>query len=573
MATDALYYQVDLLKTLNEKLNTSDKINKKFLELSDNAYFYYSFSDDYFESFGNWEEIIGVNIKKLIDTELIIDAVAEEETAAARDLLYGENTKCQYDTKEFKLRENKFYVEGSVLITYDDNNEPLEKYVCVKDITQFKVQNEELAYMAYYDSLTGLYNRNYFVKELQEMVIRADQESATVTVAMLDIDDFKKVNDSIGLILGDELIQDVGMFLSDFQAKDTLVGRFGADVFIIAIYDPKGKNTFDEIYRQIKARFKRPFVLSNKDEISVSMSVGVAEYPDAGDSGFVVIKNAEICMFRAKEKSRGSVYYFDQELLDDFIATVSLEQNLKEAIAEENFMLFYQPQYDSRTKELRGAEALIRWKGKDGAFISPAKFIPAAEKSGGIISIGSWVLREALSSLARWQKELGFNGIVSVNFSALQFKRDDFAEYVISLLKEYDVKPENFEIEITESIFIEDIKSVKEKMEKLRKFGIKISLDDFGTGFSSLSYLKDLPIDTLKIDKSFTDTLLSDDSTGIITENLINMVKQLGLETIAEGVETEEQFDYLKDIDCDMIQGFLLGKPMPKENFESLLVQ
>lgn len=573
MATDALYYQVDLLKTMNEKLNTSDRINKRFLELSDNAYFYYNFADDYFESIGNWEDIFELNIKKHIDIEMLIEEIRADDQQSIRELLNCENRHIDYDSKEFRLKRNHTWVECSVSVSYNDLDEPVEKFVCLRDITQFKIQNDELSYMAYYDSLTGLHNRNFFVKELQEMVLRASQESASVTVAMLDIDDFKKVNDSIGLILGDELIQNVGMFLKDLSSKDTLIGRFGADVFIIAIYDPKGKNTFEEIYRLIKQRLKRPFVLSNKDEINVTMSVGVAEYPDAGESGFVLIKNAEICMFKAKEKSRGGVYYFDQELLDAFIESVSLENKLREAINGEEFLLYYQPQYDARTGALRGAEALIRWKNQDGSLVSPAKFIPVAEKSGGIIPIGNWVLREALKSLAIWQKSFGYKGVLSVNFSAVQFKKDDFVESVIKLINEYDVIPSNFEVEITESVFIDDLDMVIEKMERLHKAGIRISLDDFGTGFSSLSYLKELPIDTLKIDKTFIDTVLSDDSTSIITEHLVNMVKKLGLETIAEGVETEEQFKYLQTIDCDMIQGFLLGKPMPKDDFELLIMK
>jgi diguanylate cyclase (GGDEF)-like protein len=427
--------------------------------------------------------------------------------------------------------------------------------------------------MAYYDTMTGLNNRNYFVKQLRDMIEKAEEHGTSVSVAMIDIDDFKKINDSIGLILGDELIQDFGQYLNEFQNKNTIIGRFGADVFIVAIYDPCGSNTMEQLYKSIKNRIRRPFVLSNRDEVYISVSTGVAEYPDAGDSSFVIIKNAEICMFKAKEEVRGGIKYFDHEILEEFLKNVSMEKRLRSAIENECFELYFQPQFDCKTGNLRGAEALIRWQDKDGSFISPAEFIPLAEKSGGIIPIGNWVLKEAIMTYASWKRQFSFDGIMSINISAIQLRKDNFSSLVMSLLNQFNVQANDIEIEITESIFIENFEEVIEKMNLLRASGIRVSLDDFGTGFSSLSYLKDLPIDTLKIDRAFVDTAISDSSTGIITESVVNMVKKLGLETVAEGVETEEQFEFLKKIDCDNIQGFLLGKPMSREDFEILLMK
>ncbi|MDD3415588.1 MAG: EAL domain-containing protein [Lachnospiraceae bacterium] len=570
---DALYYQVDLLKTLNDKLTNRDRINQKFLNISGHAYYYYNYTEEYFESVGDWKELVGMPVERFTDTELLFECVRNEDQSLIREVLEADLNNLHEITREFCLKNNKVWLDGSAYITYGENGEALEKYVCFRNITKFKQQNDELTYMAYYDSLTGLNNRNYFVKQLRDMIEKAEEHGTSVSVAMVDIDDFKKINDSIGLILGDELIQDFGQYLGEFQNKSTIIGRFGADVFIVAIYDPCGSNTMEQLYRSIKNRIRRPFVLSNRDEIYISVSTGVAEYPDAGESSFVIIKNAEICMFKAKEEVRGGIKYFDHDILEEFLKNVSMEKRLRSAIENECFELYFQPQFDCKTGKLRGAEALIRWQDKDGSFISPAEFIPLAEKSGGIIPIGNWVLKEAIMTYASWKRQFSFDGIMSINISAIQLRKDNFSSLVMSLLNQFNVQATDIEIEITESIFIENFEEVIEKMNLLRANGIRVSLDDFGTGFSSLSYLKDLPIDTLKIDRAFVDTAISDSSTGIITESVVNMVKKLGLETVAEGVETQEQFEFLKKIDCDNIQGFLLGKPMSREDFEILLIR
>lgn len=568
---DASLYQMDLLKTLNDKLTSSDRINRSFLKISGNAYYYYDFAKNYFEATGDWLGLTGLNIRELSDTDLLIDCVRDSDEESMRLLMDAEHSGDEHVTRQICLKDGKTWLEGTVFVSYNPDGTPSEKYFCIQDISQVKSQTDELVYMAYYDSLTGLYNRNYFIKCLQDMITKAEREGAQISLCMMDIDGFKRVNDSIGLILGDELIQNIGMFLREFTNDKTIVGRFGADVFLVAIYDPCGANTVENIHKQIQERLKSPFVLSNHDEILISMSCGVAEYPDGGESGFVLIKNAEVAMFKTKEISRGGISFFDQIMLDEFLGSVSMEHKLRSAIENEDFTLYYQPQFDSSTGMLRGCEALIRWVEKDGSIISPGIFIPLAEKSGGIISIGNWVLREAISTLAAWERQYDFDGILSINLSAVQLKKDNFDGNIIKLLEEFNVNPENIELEITESVFMDDFSQVVEKLKYLRNLGIRISLDDFGTGFSSLSYLKDLPIDTLKIDKSFVDSVISDYSTGIITESVVNMVKRLGLSTVAEGVENEQQYEWLRGINCDTIQGFLLGKPMPRSDFEMLL--
>ena len=346
-----------------------------------------------------------------------------------------------------------------------------------------------------------------------------------------------------------------------------------SDIYCMAIYDPCGSRSVEHVHKTIMERVKQGFVLSNGVDIRLTVSIGVAEYPEASKSALELINCAEIVMFKAKSAGKASIQYFDAPILQDFLQTVSIENKLKEAVFNKNFCLHFQPQYYTKTGELRGVEALIRWKDEENHMISPAVFIPIAEKNGAIIPIGKWVIEESIRHYAEWKRKYRIPMVMSINISAIQYKRKDFVTKLLEILKKYEVKPNEIELEITESILIEDFAEVKDKLLLLRDYGLKISLDDFGTGFSSLSYLNGLPIDTLKIDKSFIDKVGKDESTRIITESIIAMVNKLGYESVAEGVETEDQFAYLKRIGCDIIQGYLLGKPMPADEIEQMLVK
>ncbi len=297
----------------------------------------------------------------------------------------------------------------------------------------------------------------------------------------------------------------------------------------------------------------------------------MASYPEAAKNALELINCAEIVMLKGKARGKGSIQYFDTAILKDFLQDIDIENKLKDAVFHQNFTIAFQPQYQANNKKLRGVEALIRWKDKEGNMISPSVFIPIAEKNGTIISIGSWVMEESVRIFSGWKKKYQASLILALNISAIQYKRRDFVDSLMQVLEKYEVSPSEVELEITESILIDDLEEVKNKLLALKEYGFKISLDDFGTGYSSLSYLKGLPIDTLKIDKSFIDTVISDNNTKIITESIIYMVKRLGYETVAEGVETKEQFEYLKSIECDSIQGYFLGRPMPPDQVEMLL--
>ncbi len=567
---DELQYQFELLNAMNQKLSIDEKMFQMLCNTSSSAFLYYSFEDDIVRTFGNWKFFFKVSIHEVRDISGIYDFIDDKYVLQLRELLFIEKKGRKSESAVIRMKDS-VWVECETAVTYNENDNPKEKVIRFKNITKFKNQNEELMYMAYYDVLTGLYNRNYFIRLLGDYVRKAEEERAAVAVMFIDIDDFRKINDGLGIVIGDEIVQQFGQFLASFKNNNVIVSHFNSDIYCIAIYDPCGARSVEHIFRMIHERLHKPFALSNGMEVSVTVSMGVAEYPEAAKTTLELINCAEIVMFKAKSTGKDSIQYFDAPILNDFLQNVTIENKLKEAAFNQNFMMYFQPQYHAKDKKLRGVEALIRWRDDDGHMISPSVFIPIAEKNGTIIPIGTWVIEESIRIYSQWKKKYKSELILSLNISAIQYRKSDFVSKLMKVLKKYDVKPTEVELEITESVLIDDFGEITNKLVTLRSYGIRISLDDFGTGYSSLSYLKGLPIDTLKIDKSFIDTVVSDDNTKIITESIIYMVKKLGFETVAEGVETKEQFEYLKSIECDNIQGFFLGKPMPSDEVEELL--
>ena len=568
---EELKYQVDLLNAINQKLEREGKMLRLICETSNSAFLYYSYEEGQIRTVANWDYFFDFTITDLRDLSRLYDCVEEKYVIPLKEVLFIETQKLKSQSIDVKLKDRRMCIEVEVSVVYDAMENPTDKVIRFKDVTKFNAQNDELTYMAYYDILTGLYNRNYFVRLLGEYIRRAEEENETVAVMFLDFDDFRRINDGMGIISGDELVQLFGQFLSDLIGDNVIISHFNSDIFCIGIYSPCGARSVETVYKTIKERLKKPFKLSDGPEVFLTVTVGVAEYPEAASKTLELINCAEIVMFKAKSMGKDKVLYYNGTILDDFLKKVKIENKLKDAVFQQNFTMYYQPQFRTTDKVLRGVEALIRWKDDNGKMISPAVFIPIAEKNGAIVPIGTWVIEESLRAFAEWKRKYRYPMIMSLNISAIQYRQPDFIDKVLSLMDKYQISPSEIELEITESILIDDFTEITEKLVLLRDIGIKISLDDFGTGYSSLSYLKGLPIDTLKIDKSFIDTVITDENTRIITESIIYMVKKLGFETIAEGVETEEQYRYLNEINCDNIQGYFLGKPMPSDKIENLL--
>lgn len=474
---------------------------------------------------------------------------------------------------EYRIDNGRKWISHTGTIRYDENGNVVEKLSFFKDITEIKEKQLELERMAYYDNDTGAYNRNYFVKRLQSAIDKIPNSYNKVQVLYIDIDNYNIINDIYGFSYGDEVICKFAKIINEFTSHTVKVGRFNNDEFAIALFDAASDESAIELYKEIISKLEKPITLTNGREVYISISVGIAKYCDEMQNATDMVRCADIAMFNVKQNGKNNVLIYENCMMNKFVKNVQLEHDLKTAVENLEFKLNYQPQFFSNQKYLRGVEALLRWQLKDGKFVSPAEFIPMAEKNGTIVSIGTWVIKKALEDFAEFKEKYSYDGMISINISAIQLKEKNFSGILKYYTEYYNLDPEKIEIEITESVLIEDSESTINLLKSLRDFGFKISLDDFGTGYSSLSYLRDIPINTLKIDKSFVDTMLEDESTSIITDAVIKMVKKLGLETIAEGVETEEQFEYLMKMNCDNIQGYLLGRPMPKEELVKIILE
>lgn len=568
-----LRYQVDLLTALNQKLKNNERMYQMIVDTSNRAFLYVHYDTGVVKTVGKWDNYFSYRINDPKELSRLVDSFSQKSRDDFKRILYIEKEGKLDQTLECLFEDEKTWLEVMVNVRLDNDGKVAEKVIAFRDNTILHNRRDELTYMAYYDYLTNLYNRNYFISRLKEFIEKAERENTIVSVIMLDIDDFHKVSDTRGIVFGDEVIQALGLFLHELTDFNVIGSRFDSDIYCLAVYDPRGHRSVDTIYRSIKDFLSNPIKLTDGSDVSISVSVGVAEYPEASDSVMQLINCAEIVMLKAKEVGKNTIRFFDTSILRKFIEDVKLENMLKEAIHHSNFFLHFQPQYYAKAQRLRGVEALVRWQDGDGTLISPSVFIPIAEKTGNIIPIGDYVMEESIKTITEWKKKFGYPLILSINISAIQYKRADFVPKVMGIINKYNCDPKDIELEITESILIDDFSLVVSKMHELRDYGIKVSLDDFGTGFSSLSYLRGLPIDTLKIDKSFIDSVSSDESARVIADAIVSLSKRLGFETVAEGVETKEQLDFLNSVSCDLIQGYFLGKPMDRAGIEELLLR
>ncbi len=566
-------YQISLLSAMNTKLAKSEGILKNICDISESAFIYFDYEEKKPYVLGNWSHFFDFEPGKFLSVGQIVDLADDEFVEGIYRTLNLEKTGEEKSSFEFKMRDKNLYVNSNVNVLYDNAGIPVWKIIVFTDVTKYKNQNDELTYMAYYDSLTGLYNRNYFVLSLGEMVSKAEQNNAVVSILFIDVDDFRKVNDGMGILEGDEVVQSIGLSFKKMMDENLIISHFNSDIFCMAIYDPVGRRSVESIVDKIREIMRTPIKLVSGKEVTLTVSVGVAEYPESTNNYLELINLAEIVMLKAKNKGKNNVQYYDKPIIDEFIGNIEIEKKMSKALKNQNFVMYYQPQYDTNTRELRGVEALVRWCDEDGKLVSPETFIPIAEKNGSILLLGDWIIEECLSDLSRWKEKHNNmqDFLLSINVSSIQFKNKNFVKYLISIIKKYGISPTNIELEITESVFIDNMEEIIHKMKLLKDFGIRFSMDDFGTGFSSLSYLRELPIDTLKIDKSFIDDVVTDGSTRTIAESIIDLSKKLGFDTIAEGVEQEVQYSLLKNIGCENIQGFYLGKPMKFEEIDALL--
>jgi diguanylate cyclase (GGDEF)-like protein/PAS domain S-box-containing protein len=436
------------------------------------------------------------------------------------------------------------------------------------DITEHKKAEEKIEYMAFYDDLTGLPNRNLFYKRLKQEMFHASENNKKVAVIFMDLDRFKSINDTLGHHTGDLLLQAVSNRLKTVLNDHSIISRIGGDEFTIVL--PSDTHSECEILaKKLIDLFSIPFLLESH-EIFITPSIGISLFPDHGITEDELIKKADLAMYYAKDRGKNNFYVYTSGLEKIHSRKMKVENSLRKAIEKDELSLFYQPKVELTTGKIIGMEALLRWNHPEFGHVSPVEFIPLAEESGLIIPIGEWVLRTACLQNKEWQR-LGVSCIpVSVNVSARQLN-SDIVGTVMKVLQETQLDPGCLELEITESV-MQNINESSVILNKLKELGIQLSLDDFGTGYSSLSYLSHLPVDSVKIDRSFINDILNNNG-GILVKTIIDMGRNLKFSVIAEGVENEQQIRFLRENNCYIAQGYYYSPPVPADKMLSLLLQ
>lgn len=459
--------------------------------------------------------------------------------------------------------------QGITVVRGDDSR--ITNYLSISaDITERKVAEEQINFLSHYDALTGLPNRILLQDRLKQAMMVSNICKSKVSLLSLDLDRFKVVNDTLGHLFGDQLLIEVVTRLQSLLRNSDTISRQGGDEFLIVLQDDRELSVAPRIAQKILDRLAEAFLI-NKTEVRISGSIGIAVYPNDGNDFETLLKRSDMAMYAAKESGRATFRFFTEELGKNKGKQMELEAELARAVKQQEFTLHYQPQIDLQTARVVGAEALVRWKHPEKGMIPPVAFIPLAEETGLIIPLGDWVLCEACRQAKQWQDEGYPPLLISVNLSGLQFRRPGLVARVAEVLAETGLSPQHLELELTESILVQDAESVLQTVRDLKGLGIKLAIDDFGTGYSSLSYLKRFAVDKLKIDQSFVRELCSDREDAAIVDAVIQLGRSLNLNTIAEGVETIEQMQHLTRKGCLQGQGYHFSKPLPASEFANYL--
>jgi diguanylate cyclase (GGDEF)-like protein/PAS domain S-box-containing protein len=482
---------------------------------------------------------------------------------------------CKKEAKGAAVGGQLLTVELNAAGIYEEVEASPEKrfvgtYGVIRDVTERKRAEELINHQRYHDVLTSLPNRALFWDRLEVALCRARRNSQMLAVMFLNLDGFKVINDSLGHLTGDELLQAVAYRLRGCLREGDTLARAGGDEFHLLLPEVGGREDAAAIAEKIIANLKHPVTLDGH-EVCVGLSIGIALFPDDGVNMEALTRHADMAMYHIKARGKNGYEFFSDSMMGRISRHFALEQGLRQALEENQFILFYQPQYDVASGEITGVEALIRWQHPKKGMISPGDFIPLAEETGLITEIGDWVLRASCAEWSRWRKAGILDAKMAVNLSAAQLYRTDFVDNVLSVLREYRMPGECLELEITENMLMQDMEHVSQKLKQLTLHGVRISVDDFGTGYSSLGYLESLPLTKLKMDRSFVKPIHSSDGQHSIVAAIVTMAKGLGLDVIAEGVETEAQLEYLRSIDCPKVQGFLLSVPLSADHTMALL--
>jgi diguanylate cyclase (GGDEF)-like protein/PAS domain S-box-containing protein len=495
--------------------------------------------------------------------ELLNQSIASVIDSNRFQILEEEIEEGVYQFKGRRKSGETIYMEVFSKPFFKENNQL--QIAIVRDITEGVISKKQIEFMAYYDELTDLPNRNFFSKTLKEAIEDCKQNNTKLAVHFLDIDYFKQINDSLGYQFGDEMLKVCSERLKGLLDENNFIARMGGDEFLILQRNIQNHDDAKKFARKVINAFQTPIIV-NEFEIYTSVSIGISLFPDNGETPNDLIKHADSAMYVIKDKQRNHYQLFDSSISDNFREMLTMENELRKAIKEQQFELHYQPQVNIHTNKVIGFEALLRWKHPEKGYIPPGVFIPLAEKTGLIIEIGTWVLKEACKQNKEWQLKGYRPTKISVNLSVKQFLQKNLVHTVQKILGEVDLEPEFLELEITESMAMTNEAFIMDTLKGLHELGVKVSIDDFGTGYSSMKYLSEFPLSKLKIDQLFIRE--NKEQNQAIVKSIIHLSHALNMKVIAEGVETEEQLRFLKKEKCDEIQGYYFSKPVPAKDAE-----
>jgi len=582
----AKHFHDNILKTLTSQENFSHTKSKLSLSeqrlesIFNNApvgIFMFNNDMKIIESNQMFATILGTSLEKLVGLSLN-DLKDKSVLPVLLGTLKGESG--YYEGSYITTLSNEdIYVTLQTSTLKDEQENIIGGIGIVSDITKQTNAQKKIYQQAYYDSLTDIPNKMHLLEILDKEISNFNKTKNIASVLFLDLDNFKNINDSLGHNIGDTLLQKVSQrLLNTIQETDTLA-RLGGDEFVIIL-----PNLGEDIALAIKHTkiisqkilnsMKEPFNNVNGYHLNISSSIGIAMIDDINKSRHNILQYADTAMYSAKEAGKDQMKFYTLNMFHSIQNRLQLENSLREAIKNNCLMLYYQPVIDMKTYKIIGAEALIRWNHNKLGYIDPEELIAIAENNGSIIEIGNWVLNSAIKEFKKWKdlEEISSHlSTIAINVSLKQFMHPDFTNGVMNAIKKYKLEAKYIELELTESIIVKNIDEVIDKMNLLKSFGVNISIDDFGTGYSSLSHLKKLPFSTLKIDKSFTQDVDKNKTDAMLVETTINMAKSFNLKIIAEGVETQKQFEFMQKRGCDFYQGFLCSPAVTSEEFVTLL--
>ncbi len=577
-ANEQLAGEIEERKRIEDALRKSEERHRIVLEAAPDPVVVYdkhglvTYLNPAFSRVFGWtlDESRGQRLKDFVPQENIL-----ETSLLLAKITHGE-TISGVETCRLTKTGQEIDVSISGAGFFDSDGALQGSVITIQDITRRKKTEEDIRYIAYHDTLTGLPNRKSFYMRLEDKVLQSRKRPGDKrrpayskwALLFLDLDRFKNVNDTLGHDIGDELLQIAGQRLRSSIRKSDYIFRLGGDEFTIILNDITEDIDVAKVAQKIREELATPYQIKGH-EIYITVSIGISVYPIDGHSVERLVKNADMAMYAAKEEHHG-YRFFTEEMNRKALERMKMESNMRTALQENQFIVYYQPLVDHQGRVM-GTEALLRWQHPTLGMLSPTQFIPIAEETGAIVPIGKWVLKTACQQAKRWNEEGNDRMQVAVNLSTRQFKEADLVETIEDMLDITGLDPECLKLEVTESGIMEDPEQAIAKMNALRAKGIRFSIDDFGTGYSSLSYLKRFPIDTLKIDRSFVIESPTNKDDQEIIKTIISMARNLNLDTVAEGVETEEQLHFLTGQGCQIMQGFYFGRPMAAERFEELL--